>query len=196
MDVDIVDFVFMEEENQAEIQHSPSWSRGNDIQIHDNDDPISPEIVEETNPIVDTLDKKETLLVRSTTMHYHPKQTGSHDSEIPENNPEHDQETPIAAIPEVVQAGIQLTGTGENAHVKFQLIPISEIPGKAAVGEVVERKLKEGQIMKLGRQVIKDGQATIKGTKKATEVDVWFISKVVSRLHAEIWTKDGQVAFL
>lgn len=41
--------------------------------------------------------------------------------------------------------------------------------------------------------MIKDGQATIKGTKKATELDIWFTSKVVSRLHAEIWTKDGQL---
>jgi hypothetical protein len=83
--------------------------------------------------------------------------------------------------------------SGPNAVVRFQLIPISETPGKAAVGEVVERKLKEGELMKLGRQIIKDGQAIIKGNKKATELDVWFVSKVVSRLHAEIWTKDGQV---
>jgi hypothetical protein len=88
---------------------------------------------------------------------------------------------------------IVIQGSGENAFVKFQLIPVSITEGKSAVGEVVERKLKEGQIMKLGRQVIKDGQATIKGNKKATEVDCWFTSKVVSRLHAEIWTKDGQL---
>ncbi|KAJ3304041.1 hypothetical protein HDV03_003155 [Kappamyces sp. JEL0829] len=89
--------------------------------------------------------------------------------------------------------GLPTTGAGEDACIKFQLIPISETPGKAAVGEVVERRLKERDIIKVGRQVVRDGQATIKGSKKATELDVWFSSKVVSRLHAEIWTKDGQL---
>lgn len=89
--------------------------------------------------------------------------------------------------------GLPTSGSGEETFVRFQLIPISETPGKAAVGEVVERKLKEKDTIKLGRQVVRDGQATIKGNKKATELDVWFSSKVVSRLHAEIWVKDGQV---
>ncbi|KAJ3345761.1 hypothetical protein HDU91_007248 [Kappamyces sp. JEL0680] len=97
--------------------------------------------------------------------------------------------------------GLPTTGAGEDACIKFQLIPISETPGKAAVGEVVERRLKERDIIKVGRQVVRDGQATIKGSKKATELDIWFSSKVVSRygcdgdtrLHAEIWTKDGQL---
>jgi hypothetical protein len=91
------------------------------------------------------------------------------------------------------QQPISLTGEGENAYVKFQLIPISETPGKSAVGDVAERKLVVGDVMKLGRMFMRDGQATINGTKAATEIDVWFQSKVVSRLHAEIWTKDGQV---
>lgn len=85
------------------------------------------------------------------------------------------------------------SGTGDDVVVKFQLIPISELHGKPAVGEVVERCLKERETIKIGRQVVRDGQATIKGTRKATELDVWFISKVVSRLHAEIWLKGGQV---
>jgi hypothetical protein len=89
--------------------------------------------------------------------------------------------------------GLPTSGTGEEMFVRFQLIPISDTPGKAAVGEVVERKLKEKDTIKLGRQVVRDGQATIKGNKKATELDVWFSSKVVSRLHAEIWVKEGQV---
>ncbi|KAJ3275364.1 hypothetical protein HDV01_000656 [Terramyces sp. JEL0728] len=81
----------------------------------------------------------------------------------------------------------------ENALLRFQLIPISETPGKAAVGEVLERKIKPGLTIKIGRQIVRDGQTTIKGNKKATEIDIWFTSKVVSRLHAEIWTKDGQL---
>lgn len=77
--------------------------------------------------------------------------------------------------------------------VKFQLIPISEVAGRNAVGEVVERVLKDGEVMKLGRLIVRDGQTTIKGKKPATEIDTWFTSKVVSRLHAEIWSKEGQV---
>lgn len=88
---------------------------------------------------------------------------------------------------------LQLTGPVENQFVRFQLIPISETPGRPAIGSVCERKLKVGETIKIGRQVVRDGQATIKGNKKATELDIWFTSKVVSRLHAEIWTKDGQV---
>ena len=80
-----------------------------------------------------------------------------------------------------------------NTAVKFQLIPISEVAGRNAVGEVVERILKDGEVMKLGRLIVRDGQTTIKGKKPATEIDSWFTSKVVSRLHAEIWSKDGQV---
>lgn len=81
----------------------------------------------------------------------------------------------------------------ENEFVVFQLIPISEEPDKPAVGEVMERKITLGDVIKIGRKIIRDGQVIIKGTKKATELDIWYTSKVVSRLHAEIWTKDGQV---
>ncbi|KAI8895536.1 hypothetical protein BC833DRAFT_600936 [Globomyces pollinis-pini] len=88
---------------------------------------------------------------------------------------------------------LPVTGTGDDAFVKFQLIPISETPGKSAIGTVLERKLKLGETIKIGRQIVRDGQATIKGNKKATDIDIWFTSKVVSRLHAEIWTKDGQL---
>jgi pSer/pThr/pTyr-binding forkhead associated (FHA) protein len=108
-------------------------------------------------------------------------------------SPAQAQDAPAQEGQEAQGQQIVLQGSGENAFVKFQLIPVSITEGKSAVGEVVERKLKEGQVMKLGRQVIKDGQATIKGNKKATEIDCWFTSKVVSRLHAEIWTKDGQL---
>jgi hypothetical protein len=106
-------------------------------------------------------------------------------------------ELPAVVPEEVVEehGGLPTSGTGEEMYVRFQLIPISDTPGKAAVGEVVERRLKEKDTIKLGRQVVRDGQATIKGNKKATELDVWFSSKVVSRLHAEIWVKEGEVKY-
>jgi hypothetical protein len=80
-----------------------------------------------------------------------------------------------------------------DVGIKFQLIPISDIPGRNAVGEVVERTLTEGKHMRIGRQINKDGQISIKGNKKSTDVDCWFTSKVVSRLHCELWVKDGTV---
>jgi hypothetical protein len=87
-------------------------------------------------------------------------------------------------IPVVEGAGgLPISGEGENSFIKFQLIPISETPGKSAVGEVTERSLKEKDTIKIGRQVIKDGQATIKGNKKATEQDIWFTSKVFNSIY-------------
>lgn len=95
---------------------------------------------------------------------------------------------PIPDIPVVDGAGgLPISGTGENACIKFQLIPISETPGRPAIGEVIERSLKEKDVIKLGRQVIRDGQATIKGNKKATEMDVWFTSKVPFSSLFERW---------
>ncbi|KAI8910777.1 SMAD/FHA domain-containing protein [Gorgonomyces haynaldii] len=86
---------------------------------------------------------------------------------------------------------VQMPSDKPPESMRFQLIPFSDIPGRSAVGEVLERRLKDGRVMRFGRQVIKDGQPAVKGNKKATEVDAWFTSKVVSRLHAEMWYKDG-----
>ena len=95
---------------------------------------------------------------------------------------------PIPDIPVVEgTGGLPISGTGEDACIKFQLIPISETPGRPAIGEVIERSLKEKDVIKLGRQVIRDGQATIKGNKKATEMDVWFTSKVPLSTLFERW---------
>eukprot|EP00842_Homolaphlyctis_polyrhiza_P001967 jgi/Hompol1/2771/HPOL_002307-RA len=80
-----------------------------------------------------------------------------------------------------------------DGSIRFQLIPVSNIPGRPIVGEVIERKLKDSQHMRLGRQVVRDGQTTVKGNKQPTEVDIWFTSKVVSRLHAEMWVKESQI---
>lgn len=46
---------------------------------------------------------------------------------------------------------LPVIGTGDDAFIKFQLIPISEVWGKTAVGEVVERKLKEGSTIKVAK---------------------------------------------
>lgn len=77
--------------------------------------------------------------------------------------------------------------------IQFQLIPVSDNPDKPAIGEVIERKIVEGVILSIGRQVIKDGQPVIKGNKASSEDNIWFNSKVVSRTHAELWMKDHQL---
>ncbi len=179
----------MEDQQQPQEQQ---WIAGqtalvDDIPAHDRDEsesedknsPIRGATVHNQNSVSQGSEvnksEEENLNMVMSPVHVAPPEL----QEAPEENQQND--------------AIVVQGTGENAFVKFQLIPISQTEGRAAVGEVVERQLKEGQVMKLGRQVMKDGQATIKGDKKATEIDVWFTSKVVSRLHAEIWTKDGQV---
>lgn len=82
----------------------------------------------------------------------------------------------------------------DKEFVRFQLIPFSDIPNRAPVGEVIERRIKEGQVIRIGRQIVRDGQPIVKGNKQATDIDIWFTSKVVSRLHAEMWVKDSQVS--
>lgn len=77
--------------------------------------------------------------------------------------------------------------------IQFQLIPFSDTKDRPALGEVIERKLKDGTSIRIGRQVIRDGQPTVAKGKHSTENDIWFSSKVVSRVHAEMWVKDGQV---
>ncbi|KAI8925376.1 hypothetical protein BC831DRAFT_512568 [Entophlyctis helioformis] len=78
--------------------------------------------------------------------------------------------------------------------IKFQLIPVSDQADRPAVGDVIERSLKEGQCLRIGRQVVRDGQPAAPPKGKApTDVDVWFSSKVVSRTHAEMWAKDSQI---
>lgn len=80
-----------------------------------------------------------------------------------------------------------------QSSLQFQLIPFSEIANRPPIGEVVERKIVEGQILKIGRQVIRDGQPVMRGNKILVDEDIWFISKVVSRIHAELWIKDNQL---
>ncbi|KAH6598954.1 hypothetical protein BASA50_003461 [Batrachochytrium salamandrivorans] len=85
---------------------------------------------------------------------------------------------------------------GSNSPLRFQLIPVSDTPGRPVIGEVLERAVKQGSIISIGRQVMRDGQpviASTRGNRTPTSCDVWFVSKVVSRLHAEMWVKDAQL---
>jgi pSer/pThr/pTyr-binding forkhead associated (FHA) protein len=81
----------------------------------------------------------------------------------------------------------------DPSSVAIQLVPHSDSPAQPPIGEVVERKLKEGRILKIGRQVMRDGQPVMRGNKVLLEDDIWFVSKVVSRIHAELWTREGVV---
>jgi len=54
----------------------------------------------------------------------------------------------------------------------------------------IERDLIEGMVVKIGRQVNRPGNNNDNITNDNA---IWFKSKVVSRSHAEIWAKDGQV---
>ncbi|KAJ3009773.1 hypothetical protein HKX48_007748 [Thoreauomyces humboldtii] len=86
------------------------------------------------------------------------------------------------------------TGSAQSdpGVVHVQLIPHSDVPDRPAIGNVVERAFTEGMTIRIGRQVVKDG-VVVEGKKAAKERDVWFESKVVSRNHAEMWVKDGQI---
>lgn len=75
----------------------------------------------------------------------------------------------------------------ETDIFNLQLLPYSDIPGRTPLGELIERKFKEGTSIRIGRQVIRDGIPV----GKAKDGDVWFSSKVVSRIHCEMWCRDG-----
>ncbi|KAJ3107801.1 hypothetical protein HDU97_003149 [Phlyctochytrium planicorne] len=78
--------------------------------------------------------------------------------------------------------------------VRIQLIPFAEPPNKVVPGlEMAERRLKEGIVVRIGRLVVKDGQTQPPKPRKNAEADIWYTSKVVSRTHAEMWVKDGQI---
>ena len=77
--------------------------------------------------------------------------------------------------------------------ITFNLIPFTESEKPRGNLESIERKLKMGQVLKIGRKIVHNGVVSVKGNKKTTDLDIWFVSKVVSRLHAEIWAKSGQL---
>lgn len=80
--------------------------------------------------------------------------------------------------------------------IRLQLIPWSTVPMvKPVLNELVERRVREGQVFKVGRQVTKEIQPgqPIPTYEPPNPLDVWFTSKVVSRQHAEFSIKDGVV---
>ena len=78
-----------------------------------------------------------------------------------------------------------------NMDIDVKFTPYSETGVPPSSIMLVDRKLKDGMTLKLGRQVIKDGEFQTKENMHG--LDIWFSSKVVSRIHAEVWAKDGQV---
>ncbi|KAJ1549136.1 hypothetical protein HK405_009296 [Cladochytrium tenue] len=73
--------------------------------------------------------------------------------------------------------------------MQIQLIPFYENCENDAHTQIDTKKLREGQRLRIGRMVVKEGQPL----RPESETEVWFTSKVVSRSHAEMWHKDGQV---
>lgn len=88
-------------------------------------------------------------------------------------------------------------------YIKVQLIPWSTIPMvKPVLNELVERKIKNGDTFRVGRQVLKDKDKDPAAPPSLildppyNKLDIWFLSKVVSRFHAEFTVTDGTVYIL
>ncbi|KAI9345578.1 hypothetical protein BDR26DRAFT_818160 [Obelidium mucronatum] len=79
-------------------------------------------------------------------------------------------------------------------ELHFQLIPFVQQgqPPNPTV-ECLERKIKEGDVVRIGRKVVKNGVEQMLEGQKDSILNVWYQSKVVSRNHAEIWIADGQL---
>jgi hypothetical protein len=83
-----------------------------------------------------------------------------------------------------------------SALIRLQLIPWSTVPMvKPVLHELVERRVRDGQKFKIGRQVTKEIQPgqPIPLLEEPNPLDCWFLSKVVSRQHAEFSIVDGTV---
>ncbi|KAJ3021832.1 UNVERIFIED_CONTAM: hypothetical protein HDU68_009433 [Siphonaria sp. JEL0065] len=79
-------------------------------------------------------------------------------------------------------------------ELHFQLIPFVQQgqPPNPTV-ECLEQKIKEGDIVRIGRKVVKNGVEQMLDGQKDSALNIWYQSKVVSRNHAEIWIADGQL---
>ncbi|KAJ3387084.1 hypothetical protein HDU84_001057 [Entophlyctis sp. JEL0112] len=76
----------------------------------------------------------------------------------------------------------------------FQLIPFAaqgQHPNPTV--ECVERKIREGEVVRIGRKVVKSGNEHTPEGQDDSPLNVWYSSKVVSRNHAELWIADGQL---
>lgn len=92
---------------------------------------------------------------------------------------------PVAAKPSVVK--IQLQHLLHDGRLNQAYQPVA-------------KELVEGNLMRIGRKVDKvSGKDKAKRTAKSQELDedieknIWFMSKVVSRHHCEMWLKGSQV---
>jgi hypothetical protein len=82
------------------------------------------------------------------------------------------------------------TGNVLNENqIKFQLIPICTIPGKAAIGDVSECLIDLNQKIRIGRKATQENSPA----KKENDFNIYYTSKVVSRNHCEVFLKDGSV---
>ncbi|KAL3900482.1 MAG: hypothetical protein SGCHY_001301 [Lobulomycetales sp.] len=103
----------------------------------------------------------------------------------------------ILTFIDATEIGTSLSPTGSKPElIRLQLIPWSTVPMvKPILNELVERRVKDGQKFKVGRQVTKEippGQP-IPALEDPNPLDVWLLSKVVSRQHAEFSIQDGQI---
>ncbi|KAJ3384190.1 hypothetical protein HDU84_003094 [Entophlyctis sp. JEL0112] len=76
----------------------------------------------------------------------------------------------------------------------FQLIPFAaqgQQPNPTV--ECVERKIREGEVVRIGRKVVKNGYDGTAERQDDGPLNIWYVSKVVSRNHAEMWISDGQL---
>jgi len=97
------------------------------------------------------------------------------------------------------QPNISLSGSNiieDNSNVPVVSIQFVSYPDTSRspnplTFETIERDLIEGMVVKIGRQVNRPGNNN--NDNIANDNAIWFKSKVVSRSHAEIWAKDGQV---
>ncbi|KAJ3210463.1 hypothetical protein HDU67_005272 [Dinochytrium kinnereticum] len=123
--------------------------------------------------------------------------TGSHSAQPEPVPPSEEAEEPSS---QSLQAATQQrakpiqTVNPENQCVRVQLIPFAEPPNRIVTGhEMMERRMKEGATVRIGRMVVKDGQPQMPKPGKGSDNDIWYTSKVVSRTHAEMWVKEGQI---
>jgi hypothetical protein len=105
-----------------------------------------------------------------------------------------EQNSPVPYTGDSTQ--INSVGSPLPPLIRLQLIPWSTVPMvKPVLHELVERRVRDGQKFKIGRQVTKEIQPgqPIPPLEDPNPLDCWFLSKVVSRQHAEFSIVDGTV---
>lgn len=87
-----------------------------------------------------------------------------------------------------------MNNNNNNSPSKFkvQLVPGADGDRASSYQETVTRDLSEGSPIKIGRFVAKDTPSGVRDSD--SDRHIWFPSKVISRAHAEMWVRDGQVS--